>query len=504
MASIVIDYLDITKEKYPDKTAFIDKKREITFRGLYDEAVSIAGTIAECGLFGSPVLIFMEKSISMISCFAGVAYSGNYYSPADIKMPGERIEKILKTLDPAVIITDSENEDAARAVAGERKILVYEELVKERPAYDRVMEIRGKIRGTDLLYVMFTSGSTGMPKGVMIDHRAVIDFTDWISGCYHFDENTVFGNQAQLYFDLSLQDVYAPLRNGSTTVLIPNRLYASPVRVWDMILKNKVNTLVWIPSMLSLFAYLDIPAHTQKAPLKTVLFCGEVMPVRHLNHWISHYPETVFGNMYGPTECTEACTYYTVDRKFEDGDVLPIGKPCDNTEAILISEDGKVLTKQGETGELCIGGVCLSHGYYGDSKATDEAFIPNPDKDSENKVIYRTGDLAFYNESGELVYAGRMDTQIKIRGYRVELGEIESMACAAEGVAYCCCLYDREDSRLILVYEGDADETEVERSLKDKLQDYMIPAEYIRREKMLFNDNGKVDRKALNREYLEK
>lgn len=503
MCRIVTDYLDKTRDKFPDKVAFVDDKRELTFQGLYDEAIRIADAIIKKGYFKAPVLLFMEKSVSLISCFVGVAYSGNFYSPLDTQMPDERIDKILNTLEPAIVITDREHLAQARSLVGKRDLLIFEDIICGDSSAERVANVCKRIIDTDILYVLFTSGSTGTPKGVIINHRAAIDFTDWISTCYYFDDTTIFANQAQLYFDLSIQDVYAPLRNGSTTILIANRLYASPVRVWKMILKYNANTLVWIPSVLRLFANLDILAHTEKVPLKTILFCGEVMPMKQLNYWIKEYPKVVFGNLYGPTECTEACTYYTIDRQFEDDDVLPMGRPCENSDAMIIDEQGVIITESGIIGELCIRGTCLSSGYYGDEERTKEVFVQNPANNKYSELIYKTGDLVTYNEYHELVYVCRKDFQIKIRGYRVELGEIEAAASAIDRIAYNCCLFDSKNEKIILVYTGNIDEGEINDLLADKLQDYMIPSQYIHREQMLFNINGKIDRKALSNEYLQ-
>ena len=504
MITKISEYLDRTVKLYPNKVAYIDDERQVTFQQLYDEGIRIACRLIKYRYFKQPVLLFMEKSISLVSSFVGVAYSGNFYSPVDTKMPEERIKKIIETLDPSVVITNAKHKEQVKRFVHSCEIWIFEDIIETSSAnFELVIQVSKRIIDTDILYVLFTSGSTGIPKGVIINHRAVIDFIDWISECYHFDEYTVFANQAQLYFDLSIQDVYAPLRNGSSTILIPNRLYTAPVRVWNMILRHKVNTLVWIPSMLSIFANLDILNNVEKAPLKSVLFCGEVMPMKQLNYWIKAYPNTLFANLYGPTECTEACTYYTIDRDFSDDDILPMGKPCKNSDAMIINSDtSELITKPGEIGELYIRGTCLSDGYYGDQERTSEVFIQNPVNKQYPELVYKTGDLVCYNDRYELVYISRKDFQIKIRGYRVELGEIEAAVSAIVAVTFGCCVFDALNEKIILVYTGDIEPDEIKEILSTKLQEYMIPSEYYHRQKMLFNINGKVDRNALQKLYL--
>lgn len=500
MANLVIEYLEETVKKFPDKVAFIDRKNEITFLNLRQQAFCIATELINANIFKKPVLVFLEKGVSCIVAFMGAAYSGNFYSPIDTKMPVERIEKIVNTLEPSVIITDEKHKEVASQFSKDAKVITIDSLGNTCDE-EKVLKCSKRIIDTDILYVLFTSGSTGTPKGVIINHKAVVDFTDWICHEYSFDENTILGNQAQLYFDLSIQDVYAPLKVGATTVLIPNRMFIQPLRVWKTILENKINTLVWIPSMLSMFANLDILANVEKAPINKVLFCGEVMPMKQLNYWIKNYPEAVFANLYGPTECTEACTYYTLDRPFDDNDVLPMGIACENSEAFIVDENNELITEQDKIGELLMRGTCLSSGYYNNLEKTVEAFVQNPLNSSYPELVYRTGDLVRYNEHGELVYVSRKDFQIKHRGYRIELGEIDAAATSITQVEYACCVFDGKADKLILAYKGEIVEQEVQMLLEQKLQEYMVPAEYHKMENMLFNINGKVDRKAIEKLY---
>lgn len=503
MANLVIDYLEDTAKKYPNKIAFADRKDEITFDELRRGALNIATFLIDKGLFKKPILIFLEKNVSCIVAFMGVVYSGNFYSPIDTKMPVERIEKVISTLCPAVVITDIKHKDMAIKFSNGAKVVTIEE-IGEIFDEEKVLNCVHRIIDTDILYVLFTSGSTGLPKGVIINHKAVVDFTDWICDTFSFNENTVFGNQAQLYFDLSIQDVYAPLKTGATTVLIPNRMFVQPLRVWNTILEHKVNTLVWIPSMLSMFANLDILENVERAPLSKVLFCGEVMPMKQLNYWIKNYPRVTFANLYGPTECTEACTYYTIDRAFDDEDVLPMGIACENSEAIVVDENEQLITEVDKIGELYMRGTCLSSGYYNNPEKTAEVFIQNPLNNYYPELVYKTGDLVRYNEYGELVYVSRKDFQIKHRGYRIELGEIDAAATSIIEIEYACCVFDAKEDKLILAYKGEIDLNDVKKHLENKLQEYMVPVEYHKMDNMIFNINGKVDRKAIEKMFCSK
>ena len=502
MKCLVTDYFDEVVAKYPNNVAFVDRKREISFQQLQEEAFKVAEAIIDSGCFKMPVMIYMDKSTECVASFLGTTYSGNFYSPIDTKMPVSRIRKIVDTLQPAVVITHAKQKEKVSEFAPQALILIYEEMMAKSDVNESsVRAVTQRVVDTDILYALFTSGSTGTPKGVLINQRNVIDYVSWLMTNYTMEEDTVIANEAPFYFDLSVQDVYLPILGGCKTVLIEQRLLASPVRVWKEMLKYQVNTLFWIPSMLSLYANMDILAHVDKLPFKNILFCGEVMPVKQLNYWRKYYPETNFVNLYGPTECTVACTYYDIDREFADYDILPIGKPCANVDAMIIDENGNLVEETGVEGELCIRGTTVGLGYFRNQEKTAQAFIQNPTHQDYPEVVYRTGDLVSYNERHELVYIGRMDFQVKRRGYRIELGEIEAAVSSLLEVTYNCCLYKADTQDLVLIYTGDIAADKLKQELSSRLQDYMVPTIFYQRESMLFNLNGKIDRKALGKEY---
>ena len=304
------------------------------------------------------------------------------------------------------------------------------------------------------------------------------------------------GNQAPLYFDLSIQDVYATLKSGCTTYLIEKEKFAFPIQLMEYLNEKRINVIMWVPSALCLVANLKALRAEKLPALRMVLFCGEVMPNKQLNAWRKVFTKTTFVNLYGPSETCDASTYYVVDRAFADDEALPIGYPCRDTDIILLNEANE-LVKGDEVGELCIRGTSLSYGYYQDQEKTAAAFVQNPLNDCYPELIYRTGDLVKYNKYGELEYISRKDFQIKHMGHRIELGEIETAVSSIDGVERCCCVYDDRRSKIVLFYTGNVDGHEIIQQLKRLIPDYMLPNRKIQLDDMPFNLNGKIDRAAL-------
>lgn len=496
MMKSITEYLDNTAERFPDKIAFADKNREISFGQLKKEAQKIATYLIRQGIFKKPIAVFLPKCVECIGAFMGVAYSGNFYTPIDTEMPEVRIHKIVNKLNPVVIITDLQHKTDAEKISNGKIVVTYDEIMMESIDKIRIQKVAGLVVDTDVLYVLFTSGSTGEPKGVIICHRSVIDYTDWIVETFHIDEGHIMGNQAPLFFDLSIQDVYATIKSGCTTYLLPQEMFFFPVKLFDYMIEKQINTIVWVPSALCLVANMHVLKRNALPKLWKVLFCGEVMPNKQLNIWRKAFPEAMFVNMYGPTEITEACTYYIVDREFSDEELLPIGIPCENTSIILLDENDEE-PMIGAIGELCVRGTSLAHGYYNDKEKTAEAFVQNPLNNAYPELIYRTGDLVRYNEFGELMYVSRKDFQIKHMGHRIELGEIETAASALPGIEMNCCLYDNTSQKIVLFYVGEIGQGEIGDALKKVLPNYMLPGKRIKLNGMPFNLNGKIDRQVL-------
>lgn len=504
MVTNVTEWLDDTAQRFGGKIAICDKEGAMTFADIRDKAFGIADEIIRMGIgHNRPVVVFLEKSAKVLISFMGIAYSRNFYSPVDIDMPDVRIEKILEILEPELVITSYALSGQFRQIGYTGKMLIYEDVkpVSGNKA-EKVKLAQKQIIDTDLLYVLFTSGSTGIPKGVSITHRSVIDYVEWVTGTFGITENDRFGNQAPFYFDNSILDIYCMLKTGASLYIIPKEMFSQPVMLLEYLKKNKIDTIFWVPSALIMVSRLKAFRDVDLAGvLKRVLFCGEVMPNKQLNIWRKYLPDCVYANLYGPTEITDACTYYIVDREFSDEESLPIGIPMKNTEIMILDENNGLIREPGRAGELCVRGTSLAVGYYNNPEKTREAFVQNPLQRAYEEKIYRTGDIVKYNERYEIIYLSRKDFQIKHLGHRIELGEIETAASSLDEVSMCCCLYDEKKNKIVLFLEKNISKEDLNLKLKELIPEYMLPGKVIYIEELPLNANGKVDRIKL-KEYL--
>ena len=499
MQNHVLDYLDNIINKCPDKVAFANEKEELTFREVYEQTRSVGTYLHNQGIYKEPVIVFMNKHPKTITAFFGVIEGGCFYVPIDEQMPAARINLILDNVKPRLMICDGKTAKRAETFDTDAKIVKYEDIAYLEADDKALHEIREKAIDTDPIYIVFTSGSTGVPKGVAACHRSVLDYIEQLSEVLRFNEDTVFGNQTPLYFDACLKELYPTLKFGATTYLIPKGYFMMPIKLVEFLNEKKINTICWVVSALTMISSLQTFEKVIPQYLKTVAFGSEVFPIKQFNLWKTTLPETDFVNLYGPTEGTGMCCYYRAERLFEEGESIPIGRPFKNTEILLLDENNRLANQ----GELCIRGTSVTLGYYNNPEKTAEAFVQNPLNNAYPELIYRTGDIAMRNERGELIFVSRKDYQIKHMGHRIELGEIEANVSALEGIQICACIYSKTDEKIVLYYVGDKDKATVAKELRDRLPRYMIPNEFEVLEQMLFTPNGKIDRKALLAKYEE-
>lgn len=496
--------LDKAAEKYNDKTAIADEWGEISFAELQKQGKSVGTAIINAdaeGYMPSPVMVYLKKSISCIVCFMGAMYSANPYVPTAYDMPANRIQKIVDSLQGrGHIITDANGLETLKTmdIPETISIHVYEEIIKTEADNVLVEKTLSSAIDTDPIYIMFTSGSTGAPKGVTVPHRGVIDYAMWVAKTFGIDKTSVLGNQAPFYFDNSIFDIYSCLLTGAKMVIIPETLFMFPVKLPEFVRDNDITTIFWVPTVMINVANSGVLSEIELPKLENVVFCGEVMPNTQLNIWRKAQPHCTYANLYGPTEISDVCTYYIADRPFKDSDPLPIGRACENMRIIILNEQNEI-AKTNEQGEICVIGTGVSLGYWNNPEITQKAFMQNPVNTYYEERIYRTGDLAFIDDEGLIIYLGRKDNQVKVKGNRIELGEIENAAMCVDGVKGACAVFDEDKQQIVLFVESQTDFKlrKMNLELKKYIPNYMLPSGLIVMDKFPHTANDKIDRVTL-------
>ncbi|HVV00536.1 MAG TPA: AMP-binding protein, partial [Verrucomicrobiae bacterium] len=380
------------------------------------------------------------------------------------------------------------------------RLLFIEEAFAEGAHYDAALLARRleTVIDTDPYCMIHTSGSTGIPKGVALNHRNTIDFVDWAFDRLKLDGSEVMGSLAPIYFDAYTLEFCAMLAKGATWVVVPEQLAMFPAKLVEFVATQPINFIFWVPTVMVNIANLDLLSKFSLEKVSKVFFIGEVFPTRHLNYWRKHLPHSMFVNLYGPIEITVACTYYILERELADDEKLPIGFPCRNTE-ILVLNDQNQLAKVDEPGEICVRGSSIALGYYNNAERTAKGFVQNPLNPHYPEVVYRTGDVGYWNARGELMFLGRKDFQIKHLGYRIELGEIEHAAVQVDGIKNCCVVYNQERKEITMFYESPSQlpPGTIREKLTPLLPKYMLPTVFNWMELMPRNPNGKIDRQKL-------
>ena len=492
MRKNILQYLENTAERVPQKCAFSNGKEDMSFGELYSSSKAVGSFLAANGFGREAVVVFMDKHPRTMAAFFGAIYAGCFYVCVDSSMPTERIRAIIDKLCARVMIADSKNYKKA-AELGVETLLKYDEISVSAINEELLSRIRRKQIDTDPIYVVFTSGSTGVPKGVVACHRSVIDYTEALCEALGFSEDNVFGDQPPLYFDAPLKDIMPTLKFGATTYFIPKTLFMFPTKLVEYLNTYKINTICWVASALVQISTLGTFSVCKPEYLTTVAFGSEVFPRKDYDIWRKNLPDARFFNLYGPTEATGMSCYWLADRELRENEPIPIGRPFDNTDIILIDDEGR----EADEGEICIRGTCVTMGYYKEPDRTAEVFTQNPLNFIYGETVYHTGDNGRINEHGELVFTTRRDLQIKHMGHRIELGEIEAASLKNPSVKQACCVYDKERKRIALFYVGEIESLELTKYLGKILPRYMLPAICENLSAMPFTENGKINRRQL-------
>ncbi|MCL2153121.1 MAG: AMP-binding protein [Oscillospiraceae bacterium] len=483
----LLEYLEHSATLFPDKAAFTDETETVTFAELVGLGREVGAAVhAKVEQTRLPVAVLTTHKVADVVAFIGTLYAGCFYVPLDGFAPKEHVRARLEAISPAMTLDADCVMQLPRATLSDA-------------ALDR---IRDGALSSDPAYAIFTSGSTGVPKAALISHGGVVNLIEWMGETFGFSKRTVFAGQCPFYFDSSVQELYSTLKHGASTRLFPKKHFISSLKALRAVSETGANVMPWAAAAIKMIANSGALERYAPVGVEDVIFGGENMPVAVLEKWQNAMPNARFTNVYGPTETTVDCSFYTVRRDLSDDKSVPIGFPCRDTELLLLSEDGRPAVC-GETGEIYVRGAGVGLGYYNNASRTAESFVQNPLHSNYRDIVYRTGDLAKLNEFGELVFISRADNQVKHMGSRVELGEVESTAASLDGIGLVCCAYDKENSKILLFYEGAIAENRLAAEMAARLPRYMQPNVIIKVGEMPKLPNGKIDRVRVRKECYD-
>jgi amino acid adenylation domain-containing protein len=519
MEHLLHHLIQASAASFPDRVAVEDGDRLLTYADLDIRSNRLANLLRELGVArGDRVGLYLDKSIEAVISIYGILKCGGVYVPLDPAAPTQRLGYIARDCGLRVLVSSSAKEaawaelvthgapldaivsaDNAQDLVGDLvdvRVTAAEEIDRQDPVAPDVGVI-----SLDLAYILYTSGSTGLPKGVMLSHQNALAFVRWAVEAFDVGEGDRLSNHAPLHFDLSVFDLYATAMAGATVVLVPQALSVFPVQVRDFIERKHISIWYSVPSILSMLTLRGGLRVGSLPELRTVLFAGEVFPTKYLRSLMGLLPRASFYNLYGPTE-TNVCTCYHVPKLPDDAtEPIPIGQAIDDVEVFAIREDGTPAAL-GDVGELLVRGDTVMSGYWGDPDRSARGLVPDPRGRVYRDTVYRTGDLVRVRADGDCELVGRRDHQVKSRGYRIELGDIEAALYSHPDVLECAAVAvpDPLVTNRIVAFVAASDglvEPDLVKAAAERIPHYMLPERIEFMDELPKTSTGKIDRPAL-------
>ncbi len=512
---LITDYFYDTVNKASSKVAFVDQATEITYKELYNSSRQIASTIVHVRKYRQAVAILMKDGVSLLEAELGVVISGNFYSAINPSQPPKRIREMLEVLEPAIIITEAAFQGKVEEIITKSsewtgkntpEILIFEDIKKLPVEEDLLLSVRSKMTENDLLYVTFTSGSTGIPKAVAVTHRNALFFARLDSWLLGISEESVIANFFSVFFVAVSFVVYSTIICGATCVF-SEKLLIDQKKLQKAMADYNVNTISCTPGAISLLQKGKTTGECDYRNIKKVYVAGGSATIKDAKTWQDTFPDAKLYTGFGMSELGGGYSHlFDAGKWFSENhpDItgnIPMGKAVDGIESFIVRNDGN-MAETNETGELYIRFSAQTNGYYRDFDRSTCLLVQNPLENRFKDIVLRTGDLACRDEQGYFFHKGRIDFMIKRHGIRIELGDIDSSAVRC-GAHESRSVFLKDLEKIVTFYSGDVTEKDLYKELHEALPAQSMPDRIVKVEAFPINQNGKTDFEVLRKEAKE-
>ena len=511
-------------QRFSDRVAIVFNDRKMTYGELEKRSNQVSRALKKMGVeAGDRIGIFMNKSIDSLVSLFGILKSGAAYVPIDHMAPLNRVEFIVNNCDIRIIFTTSDGAGKLTPLFGKSSSLIKAVVFEEKAGlsqnkYEDLAILHADelysesdcdlehsdFSDTNPAYIIHTSGSTGMPKGVGLSHLNSWTFVDMAADFFQIEKEDGLACHAPLQFDLTVFDIFVAVKKGAAVILVPEYLSVFPMKLAQFIDEARVTVWNSVASVLSLLAEHGRIDRFKYESLRTVIFSGDILPVKYLRKLKKIMPRVQFFNVYGQTEANSSTYYPVTDIPMEEDWKIPIGKAFPNFEVFALGEDNEIIQRSGQIGELYVRSSSVAAGYWRDEKTTSEAFVTDPRSGLVNLKVYKTGDLVTLDGNNNYIFLGRKDQQVKSRGYRIQLNEIEVILNNHPAIKEAVVIAITDDlvgnriiSHVSTINRIEIIEVELLNYCNKILPTYMLPEKIVFHEKLPKTPTGKIDRKSL-------
>ena len=501
----ILELPEAAAASWPDKPAYVSETESLTWSELLREARCVGSFLAARVPPRTPVAVLLSHSVHAVAALLGIVAAGCFNVPLDPAQPAERAKKVFERAEPGFLLYDSAAEALLRD-AGDLPFpsLPYAEAARTPIDPELLTARRNGASVLDPVQVFYTSGSTGIPKGVVHTHRSLLFYSHRVCKWTEYVwSGQIWGNQAPFFYSNAIFDLFPPMTLGCTVCLIPSECFLFPNLFMEYFRSKRINTILMTPLNFLYIADSGVLTPRSLPDLQAVFMCGEAVPFRQAHMWVeAAAPGAKVSNFYGSTECPYVSVYPMQDITMAPEDIVPSGYLLEGVRLAVVDENGEEVPP-GEPGEMYVSAPWISSGYFRDPKRTADVFVNDPMDLGWDCLYYRTGDIGRLDSDGILHVLGRRDSQIKHRGYRMDLGEVEAALRSLEGWQNGCCLHSEKEDKLYCFWCGPLTEKELTAGLRARIEKYMLPNVYVHLDELPRTASGKLDRTALKAHYAQ-